>query len=57
MNAGVILSCNMFAESNGLPKQPSLELAIGQAHECMRLMSRAGVAACAFANITDCVQH
>ena len=49
--------CDLVAESHGLAKQPSLELAIGQTHECMRLMSRAGVASCAFANIADYLQH
>ncbi|XP_064640296.1 ran-binding protein 9-like [Lineus longissimus] len=40
-------------ESHGLPKQPPLELAIGQTTECMKLMSKAGIGSCAFASIND----
>ncbi|XP_067652546.1 ran-binding protein 9-like [Haliotis asinina] len=40
-------------ESYGLPKQPPLELAIAQATQCMRLMSKEGLGACAFASVSD----
>jgi hypothetical protein len=46
-----ILFC--LSESHGLPKQPPLELAIGQTTECMKLMSKAGIGSCAFASIND----
>ena len=42
-----------FAELQGLPKQPPLELAIAHATQCLKLMSKAGIGACAFANISD----
>jgi len=40
-------------ESHGLPKQPPLELAIAQATQCMKLMSKATIGACAFASVAD----
>ncbi|BFZ19894.1 hypothetical protein BsWGS_22933 [Bradybaena similaris] len=40
-------------ESKGLPKQPPLELTIAQANQCMRLMSKSGIGACAFATVSD----
>ncbi|CAL1533619.1 unnamed protein product [Lymnaea stagnalis] len=40
-------------ESKGLPKQPPLELTIGQVTQCMRLMSKSGIGACAFASVSD----
>ncbi|XP_074644705.1 ran-binding protein 9-like [Tubulanus polymorphus] len=43
-------------ESHGLPKQPPLELAIGQAAECMHLMSKSGIGSSAFASIHDYLQ-
>ena len=45
--------CIFIAESHNLPKQPPLELAIGQATECMKLMSKVGIGACAFAGVAD----
>ncbi|XP_014673319.1 PREDICTED: ran-binding protein 9-like [Priapulus caudatus] len=38
-------------ESHNLPRQPPLELVIGQAKECMNLMSRAGMGSCAFVSV------
>lgn len=40
-------------ESQGLPKQPPLELVIAQSTECMKLMSKAKIGSCAFANLND----
>lgn len=40
-------------ESYGLPRQPPLEVAIAQATECMKLMSKAGIGSCAFAGVQD----
>lgn len=40
-------------ESHNLPKTPPLELAIGQASQCMKLMAKAGVGSCAFASVAD----
>ncbi|XP_005096797.1 ran-binding protein 9 [Aplysia californica] len=40
-------------ECKGLPKQPPLELTIAQAGQCMRLMSKSGIGACAFASVLD----
>ncbi|XP_060073099.1 ran-binding protein 9-like [Ylistrum balloti] len=40
-------------ESNGLPKQPPLELVIAQSTECMKLMSKSGIGSSAFASLKD----
>uniref|UniRef100_A0A4W3K3J7 RAN binding protein 10 n=1 Tax=Callorhinchus milii TaxID=7868 RepID=A0A4W3K3J7_CALMI len=40
-------------ESQNLPKQPPLMLALGQASECLRLMARAGIGSCSFARVDD----
>ncbi|CAH1779809.1 unnamed protein product [Owenia fusiformis] len=40
-------------ESHNLPKQPPLEIAIGQTTECMKLMSESAIGSCAFANVQD----
>ncbi|XP_065781645.1 ran-binding protein 10 isoform X3 [Muntiacus reevesi] len=40
-------------ESQNLPKQPPLVLALGQASECLRLMARAGLGSCSFARVDD----
>ncbi|KAK7483031.1 hypothetical protein BaRGS_00025694 [Batillaria attramentaria] len=40
-------------ESQGLPKQPPLELAIAQATQCMKLMAKTGIGSCAFASVSD----
>ncbi|KAK2189475.1 hypothetical protein NP493_106g07006 [Ridgeia piscesae] len=44
-------------ESHGLPKQPPLELAIGQASACMQLMSKANIGSCAFISVNTYLQH
>ena len=49
----MMISCYFFAESHNLPKTPPLELAIGQASQCMKLMAKAGVGSCAFASVAD----
>ncbi|XP_013389065.1 ran-binding protein 9 [Lingula anatina] len=40
-------------ESHGLPKTPPLQLIIGQATECMKMMAKVGAGSCAFASVTD----
>ncbi|XP_023564071.1 ran-binding protein 10-like isoform X1 [Octodon degus] len=40
-------------ESQNLPKQPPLMLALGQASECLQLMARAGLGSCSFARVDD----
>uniref|UniRef100_UPI00358FCA50 ran-binding protein 9-like n=2 Tax=Myxine glutinosa TaxID=7769 RepID=UPI00358FCA50 len=40
-------------ESQNLPKQPMLVLAMGQISECLRLMSRMGIGSCAFARLEE----
>ncbi|XP_058701754.1 ran-binding protein 10 isoform X2 [Poecile atricapillus] len=40
-------------ESQNLPKQPPLMLALGQASECLRLMARVGLGSCSFARVDD----
>nr|KAG5696600.1 hypothetical protein BaRGS_034061 [Batillaria attramentaria] len=42
-----------FGQSQGLPKQPPLELAIAQATQCMKLMAKTGIGSCAFASVSD----
>ncbi|XP_026509630.1 ran-binding protein 10 isoform X2 [Terrapene carolina triunguis] len=42
-------------ESQNLPKQPPLMLALGQASECLRLMARVGLGSCSFARVDDCL--
>lgn len=37
-------------ESHNMPRQPPLELVIGQVKECTALMSKAGMGSCAFVN-------
>lgn len=46
---------SLFAptESQNLPKQPPLMLALGQASECLRLMARVGLGSCSFARVDD----
>ena len=45
--------CLSSTESQNLPKQPPLMLALGQATECLRLMARAGLGSCSFARVDD----
>ncbi|XP_002739300.1 ran-binding protein 9 [Saccoglossus kowalevskii] len=40
-------------ESHNLPRQPPLELALGQAISCVKLMSKVGLGSCAFASVED----
>ncbi|XP_070536267.1 ran-binding protein 9-like [Ptychodera flava] len=40
-------------ESHNLPRQPPLELALGQAMQCVQLMSKVGIGSCSFASIED----
>lgn len=44
---------SFVTESQGLSKQPPLELVIAQSTECMKLMSKAKIGSCAFANLSD----
>jgi hypothetical protein len=43
-------------ESNNMPRIPPLEVVYGQTNECMRLMSKYGIAWCAYANLADYMQ-
>lgn len=43
-------------ESQNLPRQPPLELALAHTRELIRLMSRSGLGSCAFANVDDLIQ-
>ncbi|KAK2085283.1 Ran-binding protein 10 [Saguinus oedipus] len=45
--------CLSSTESQNLPKQPPLMLALGQASECLRLMAQAGLGSCSFARVDD----
>ena len=42
-----------FIVINGLPGKPPLELALGQATQCLHLMSQHGLGAAAFASVDD----
>jgi hypothetical protein len=43
-------------ESQDLPRQPPLELCLGQTLECLKLMAKSGLGACAFTSL-DGVLH
>ena len=43
-------------EANNMPRIPPLEVVYGQTSECMRLMSKYGVAWCAYVNLADYMQ-
>lgn len=43
-------------EANNMPRIPPLEVVYGQTSECMRLMSKYGVAWCAYVNLNDYMQ-
>lgn len=43
-------------ESQHLPRQPPLELCLGQSLECIKLMAKAGLGACAFASLEGVLQ-
>jgi len=40
-------------EMQGLPKQPPLELAVAHTAQCLKVMSKAGIGSCAFADVND----
>ncbi|KAK9720307.1 SPRY domain [Popillia japonica] len=44
-------------ESNNKPRRPPLEVAMVHAEELVRLMSSSGLGACAFASISDLLEH
>ncbi|XP_032226144.2 ran-binding protein 9 [Nematostella vectensis] len=43
-------------ESHHMPRQPPLDLVLGQAQECLKLMSKIGLGACAFATVEEFLQ-
>ena len=43
-------------EANNMPRIPSLEVIYGQTSECIRLMSKYGIAWCAYVNLPDFMQ-
>lgn len=43
-------------EANNMPRIPPLEIVYGQTNECLRLMSKNGVAWCAYVNLNDYMQ-
>ena len=45
-----------FSESQHLPRQPPLELCLGQSLECIKLMAKAGLGACAYASLEGILQ-
>ena len=42
-----------FPDSHHLPRKPPLDLVLGQAQECLKLMSKTGLGACAFASVEE----
>ncbi|XP_078365279.1 ran-binding protein 9-like isoform X1 [Oculina patagonica] len=40
-------------DSHHLPRKPPLDLVLGQAQECLKLMSKIGLGACAFASVEE----
>ncbi|KAM7442040.1 Ran-binding protein 10 [Porites harrisoni] len=40
-------------DSHQLPRKPPLDLILGQAQECLKLMSKCGLGACAFASVEE----
>lgn len=40
-------------DSHHLPTKPPLDLILGQAQECLKLMSKIGLGACAFASVEE----
>lgn len=40
-------------DSHHLPRKPPLDLILGQAQECLKLMSKIGLGACAFASVEE----
>ena len=47
----VLHNFSIYTESQGLAKRPPLELVLGQAHSCMKLMSKSNIALAAFASV------
>lgn len=45
--------CFSATESQNLPKQPPLMLALGQATECVQLMARVRSGSCSFARVDN----
>lgn len=43
----------LFSDSHNLPRKPPLDLILGQAQECLKLMSDNGLGACAFASVEE----
>jgi hypothetical protein len=43
-------------ESQDLPRQPPLELCLGQTLECIKLMAKSGLGACAFTSLDGILQ-
>lgn len=48
-----ILLFLLFSDSHNLPRKPPLDLILGQAQECLKLMSDNGLGACAFASVEE----
>ncbi|XP_071054407.1 ran-binding protein 9 isoform X2 [Onthophagus taurus] len=44
-------------ESSNRPRRPPLEVAMAHAQELVRLMSNTGISSCAFASISDLLEH
>lgn len=51
-----IVFCFLFLESQNLPRQPPLEIAIAHTQELVKLMSKAGLGSCAFTNLESLLQ-
>jgi hypothetical protein len=47
---------SVILEANNMPRIPSLEVLYGQTNECLKLMSKYGVAWCAYVNLADYMQ-
>lgn len=50
-----LISANYLSilESQDLPRQPQLELCLGQTLQCIKLMAKSGLGACAFTNLDE----
>ena len=51
----MLQSACIFVESYGLPQVPVLETVLGQTEETLNEMTKAGIGASAFAQLTDLV--
>ena len=49
----ILLFLLLFSDSHNLPRKPPLDLILGQAQECLKLMSDNGLGACAFASVEE----